>query len=162
MRRLAVLIAVPVLIVLASPSAFAAKPDREPIANYPLTLDPSLCGFFVHIGFPDQNEYATIWTHPDGTVVDHINGTLVAKVTNANTLASMTVNISGPAINVTHPDGSYDVKLRGPILIWGVIGPLPSLALVHGQIDLHGDSPFSQGVVTKLTGAVDDVCAELS
>src|SRR5438128_1587871 len=162
MRRLGVLLGVPVLVLaLAAPSASAAKPDREPFVNFPSTLDPSHCGFFVHIGFPDQNEYSTTWFLPDETVVQHINGKLVAKVTNASTLASITVNISGPATTIFHPDGTYDSRLRGPILIFGVIGPLPSLALVHGQIDLHGD-PFGPAVVTRLTGTVVDVCAELS
>src|SRR5205823_13667803 len=120
------------------------------------------CGFPVHIGWPEQNVYATTWFRSDNTVVQHFSGTLVATLRNVRTGASITANVSGPAVDTFPPDGSSDVKLLGPAVIWVVTGPLPSLAITHGQVDLHSDSPFSSLEVTKLTGTAEDVCAELS
>jgi hypothetical protein len=103
-------IAVPILcllgLLIGGLGANAAGPARVPAP----ALDPryfNCPGYVLRANFPANQQYALIFTHPDGSTEYIITGRLVATFTNlSNPNNTLTANISGPAFFTFYPDGS--------------------------------------------------------
>ena len=101
---------------------------------------------------------------PNGDVVVLINGRLVEQVTNVSTGRSITVNISGPATEVLHSDGSVTLTARGSsflILFPTDITPGPAFLINTGRYVATFNAAGQETLISQ-SGTQFDVCAALS
>ena len=124
----------------------AAAAAREPVPMTPFTLPANRCGFPIDVGIEANNEYQTVVTMADGTVVTHITGHLVLSFTNTVTGRRIVQNVSGPTTETDHPDGT--ITFVGEGSNWFAFGPLsqantgePGLIFTNGLVVLQIDPP---------------------
>jgi hypothetical protein len=151
----------------ASAFAFIAPvaEAREPVTFTPFTISASRCGFPIDVGVVANNEYATVVTLADGTMLTHITGRLVLSFTNTVTGLSIVQNVSGPSTETDHPDGTGTFVGEG--LSWFAFGPVsqantgePGLVFTSGFVVLQ----FAGGAVTdfSLDGEQINACELLA
>ncbi len=150
-RRASALIAAPVaLIMLGAPAAVAAPAPAAPAASqphgtvsgpthYPAPAynDPAghTCPFAIHVSFPVNKTKTYTYRNGEGRVVAYMYvGALYAKVTRRSTGVSRTVDLSGSAVQILHPDGSSDFYGFGPFSASLHPGdkPHPGYEILHG------------------------------
>lgn len=165
----AVLLAVALSALLAPMSVSANNdPHRMFLAATPLDLPAGFCNFPVHLAFPVNREYGTVTTTSDGSTMIKVTGSLVATITNKNTGATITLNISGPGTNIISPDGTkLQFDLLGVSLFFVTNGPqfgLPS-GLVETSGPITGTLDLGTSAIISLTNRPHlllDVCAALA
>jgi hypothetical protein len=144
----------------ASSTAGAAL-DKTQVPDTSLSLPPSVCGFQVDIATVSNNEYQTVTTLTDGTVITRIRGELRLSFTNHDTGKSIVRNVSGPTDETDFPDGSGTKVGEG--LNWWGFGPHsqantgePGLVITSGKVVLT----FADGNVTgfELHGRQTNLC----
>ena len=167
MRRLASVIVTSVLLVgvLAQP-AVARGPKWQFADAPPFTLPSDVCGFPVLVEAVRNREYSTTTENPDGSLTIRFTGSFWSRYTNLETSASVTVNISGPGTIVVHPDGSFDLTVRGRNGIIYLpedaerVG-FPNLFIAVGRFTEHA-APDGSFTSAQLDGTIQmDVCAEI-
>jgi hypothetical protein len=141
-------------------------PHRVPVGNQSGDVPAGVCSFPVHIEVVSDNEYATITTLPDQTVVIKQTGKLKVVVTNLTNHRSVPVNAGGPGTIRLPAAGGFTLDAGGHWLIINLASDaaafgLPPLMLTSGN--LH-ESFDSNGVLTALSvsGHVTDLCAALA
>jgi len=85
--------------------------------------DPSTggCGFPIDVAVSVNHEYQNVVTLADGTTVTGISGELILVFTNDNTGYAITRDVSGPTIEIDHPDGTGTFAGAGKN--WNIFGP---------------------------------------
>jgi hypothetical protein len=165
MRRLN-LFALVLVAVFASamPAQARSDPKHFYLPTTPVDLDPSFCGFPIHLEFPVNNEYAKATTLDDGTVVWHVTGALVDVISSSTT--TITQNVSGPADLYFAPDGSLTIVARGPAIL--PLPPeqqaetgLPGLVLLSG-LTVVRFNPDGSSDLLRQEGDVVSLCDELA
>ena len=175
MRRLGVIVVLGTLlgmfggVLTASPALASAsgKPTRVPFPDAE-TFDLAAgmaCSFEVAAQPVINKEFTkTFPPEPNGDVVVLINGRLVEQVTNVSTGKSITVNISGPATEVLHSDGSATLTVRGSsflILFPTDITPGPAFLINTGRYVATFNAAGQETLISQ-SGTQFDVCAALS
>jgi hypothetical protein len=148
----ATMLAVAMVLGLAAP-AMAARPDGTR-STFTLT---GFCTFDVAVDLTSWQQVRVVKTAPDGTTTTLITGRLTGTLTNADTGATLPINVSGPSKITEHPDGSVDIRVYGPTLVYlgaGVTGGEALFILNFGLFKLHiGDS-----ISYQVVGRQVDVC----
>jgi len=131
------------------------------IVSPPLNTDQpgEACAFPVRLDFLVNKEYGVTFNDADGDFVRQlIAGMLIVGLTNTTNGKSITVNISGPAQVIGHPDGTTTFILRGnsmPV----VPGRLyTTTGTVVQELDENGDLLST----SSATGTETDLCPALS
>jgi hypothetical protein len=115
-------------LVLSSVVA-AVRPFKEP-APLPDTVDTS-CGYPILVTYPVNDEFLIVFSDQSGELTRGlVVGNLVVTLTNAETGASLTTNISGPTF-VDFRTGAFIGTGR-----WATAIDSIPLAIVSGRIDL--------------------------
>lgn len=144
-----------VLVGLTAPAA-AIAPQREPV-EFPdeLALPAgAFCPWEGVVTFPMNNEVATTFFNPDGTIARVvITGALRVTITNVDNVESVTLNI--PGVGVTVDDV---LTYTGRNIIFPVEG---ALDLVSGRVVVTVDSEGFQHPV-EVAGLSVDVCTLLA
>jgi hypothetical protein len=157
-----------VALVFAGGTASAGGPSRDFTGLMPGDFFDfeGPCDFPVRIEIVHNNEY-TLTFSPDeaGTTRQLVNGRFVVSVTNLDSGASLSLNVSGPGEYLYFADGSILFTGDGPWLIFffpGQRGPgTPGALFVNdGRIVLHTD-PLGTQTVLEQVGTQEDVCAAL-
>lgn len=172
MRRIITGLAlIPIVLLAAAPMAHAsnergAKQGKWLLLAAPTHDDPivvDVCGFEgVQIWFSDQKEYGQLTDLPDGTLQITFTGKLVVAI-QAPTGRLITANVSGPGMQLFHPDGSAVLDAQGNNLL---ILPLhegfdvPDLVVTSGPV-LATFDPNGALVGFTHQGTLTDLCAEL-
>ena len=132
MRRIATGILGIVLALMFVLPVAAATVTREP-APLPDLIEDTSCGYLILVTFPVNRESTiTIYDQNGEPRRSITSGPLVVTFTNANTLESLTANISGPTV-IDYVLGTAHQLGR----IGGPIPGLPGLNLVAGRVDLN-------------------------
>jgi hypothetical protein len=172
MRRATVLLAaLALLLVTAAPASANNDPHRSFLPAAPFDLPGGtggICAFPVHVAFPDNNEYGTTSTLPDGSTLLKVTGTSFMSATNLNTGKMLIANTSS--------EGTYTYLTDGVTVIGNFHGPswleapnqtafgFPSnFVVVAGSVLLTLNS--TTGEYISLSGhqhVLIDVCAALS
>lgn len=108
-------LAVPICLIglwLGGLNAMAGGPERVP-APIPDPLTFNCPNFTMRATFPANQQYALIFTYPDGSAKLIFTGRLVVTFTNLSNNKSLTANISGPAVNTFNADGSLVFVMNG-------------------------------------------------
>jgi hypothetical protein len=161
MKRLAVALALTLpMMMLAAPSALAAKPTYERVPVDATFIEES-CG--VPVEFHIVGVSVTIqWVDADGTtraITAFPQGRLT--LTNLDTGTSITLNVSGPGHTTEGADGSFTMVGTG-LWEWGINPETgePGEALTSGRwvfsIDTAGNGSF------QIVGRVTDLCPQLT
>jgi hypothetical protein len=161
MKRLGVVLLLTFLaLVVAAPSALAAKPTHERI---PADFDgvDETCGFPVEI---HQTGFliAIQWVDADGSLRRiEAYPQLKATFTNPTTGERITVNVAGPAHIAESPDGSFTLVGTGN-WIWGNHPDTgtPGTFLLSGRFVLSVDAQGNESF--RSVGRFVDLCAELA
>jgi hypothetical protein len=161
MRRLLVVLLVVLGALLAGPSALAAPPTHQTIAIDDVFFDPS-CGFLIE-GHVTGVGITITWTNQDGSSrIFLANPQLKATLTNLDTGASLTENLSGPAHITVNPDGSSTFVGTG--LNAFNVNPKtgePGASLSAGRLVATLDAAGNE-TSFQIVGHVFDLCAELA
>ncbi len=134
-------LAVPICLIglwLGGLNAMAGGPERVP-APVPDPLFFECPDFTMMATFPANQEYALIFTYPDGSAEAIITGRLVVTFTNLSNNKSLTANISGPGFNTFNADGSMVLVMNG----LGSDGFSVSAGHVVITVSADGDATFS-------------------
>jgi len=175
MKRLAVLVSLSLaLLALAAagtPRAAAKNPDHILLPAVPFDLpalpaSDGICAFPVHGEPVDAKEFMTVTTLPDGTIVQHVRGSVKLILTNEATGKSITVNASGPGYITFLPTGAAIIQGEGTSVYFYTLAQQQQFG-VPGLAQFDG--PFTQvfapdGTLTSLTPSphVTDLCAALA
>jgi len=164
MRRFVlVLLAVGVVLLLGPPASARNDAKHVFLPAFPVDLDPSFCGFPVHIDFPVDQEFGKSETLPDGTTALHVNGRLVDVLSSPTT--SITRNASGPGVLYFAPDGTLTIVARG-LSIFPITAEqqaetgLPGLIYTRGLVVLRLN-PDGSAELIRQQGTLTSLCAEL-
>jgi len=113
-----------------------------------------------------NNQY--VKTYPadaNGDVRELINGVLKEQLTNVDTGKSIIVNVSGPATETVHTDGSAVLTIGGSILV-SFLAPFnprgPATYIYTGHTVLSFDTEGVLTLVSTTDNKPFDVCAALS
>ena len=145
-------------------------PNRMFAAASPFDLPASYCGFPVHVGIAENNEYSAVSMTANGSTIIKTTGSFVAVVTNESSGHSQTVNASGPGTITVDPDGvNATIKIEGLGLFYAANGTaygLPSdLVATSGLTELTSNLPHDtitgSGFI-RAPHVVADLCADLS
>jgi hypothetical protein len=119
-----------------------------------LTLSAGVfCDWEGVVTFPVTQEYVTTFFDGAGNVTRMmITGRLVVTVTNVETGEDVTLNISGPSVQIDDV-----LTYHGPSIVFPVEG---SLDFVHGRVVVTVDSEGFQHPVTMYR-TTTDICALL-
>jgi len=165
MRRfVVVLLALGVVLLLGPPASARSDPKHFFLPAFPVDLDPSFCGFPVHIDFPVDREYGRSETLPDGTTVLHVNGRLVDVLSSPTT--RITRNASGPGDLYFAPDGTLTIVAHG-LNIFPITAEqqaetgLPGLIYTRGLIVLRLN-PDGSADLLRQEGTITSLCASLA
>jgi hypothetical protein len=125
------------------------------------------CAFPVFVHIVKNNEYQTLTTLADGTVVQKYEGSLVLTLTNTNTGKAITVNSGGPGINTYRTDGVDSVDAEGlNTSFWNPYNQrafgLPGVELSSGHLQYTFNANVNEVTSYSLTGHSVDACALLS
>ena len=161
MRRFAVLVSAVILAGIALvPAAIAEKPIRSFLPAGDFVLDGA-CAFPVSVEVLTNKEFGTEFS--DGRFL--ITGSFKVRLTNLDSDTSMDVNISGPGVFTTPPDGGLMITAWGNWLFWFFPGELGQssgkLLLTSG----HATELFdADGNLVSFTPPqkVRDACAALA
>jgi hypothetical protein len=141
------------MILAGAPAQASGNPDRQPFPAVPdmyLPFCAATAGpVFLHTDV--DKEYIKTFTKSDGTVVQRVNGRLVATFS-ANG-KSVTVNNSGPTTITFYPDGSITIFGRG----LNGVGNSTGLWVTSGRIDVNP----ADGSLLRHDGHSVDICALL-
>jgi len=142
-------------------TATGAPPTRVPFPSGDFVLSGA-CSFDVGITFPQQKEYALIFS--DGTFI--VTGQFKAELTNKQTGKTLAFNIPGPGHFTVSDDGTVTIVISGPWLIFwtaGQMGPGTPGGILYttgrGVVSQTASGSFS---FSHRTGTTTDVCAALS
>jgi hypothetical protein len=162
--------AIALLVYPATLSAADGKPTRFAITDAQQAFDfpaGSACSFEL-AGTPvSNNVYVKIYpVDENGDVRVLSNGTAKLQLTNVDTGKSIVVNVSGPATQVVHADGSSVVTTGGSVLV-SFIAPFnpagPATFIYTGHTVLSFAPPFGlMTLVSTTDNKPFDVCAALS
>jgi hypothetical protein len=151
------------LVLSMAGTVFASQPDRGPVGNTPFIVEGS-CAFPVEVNQLADGEYIQTFYDRDGNARLYlVTGVLKVTVTNADTGASLTLNVSGPGQFVDNPDGSTTASGGGPWLYWAFDGDATGAGMWYTRgyitflIEPDGSNPIAQ-----LPPNTMDVCAALS
>lgn len=154
------------LVTGASAASGGGKPTREPANNQPFTTPAGIgCPGFAVAYQPlvDREVVTTFPADANGDVRQLITGRLTASLTNLDTLESIKVNISGPAVATLHPDGSIDF-LGGGISAFPFFPtdtpPGPNWWLFRGRLNMT-ITAAGDLVLNSFSGAREDLCLQL-
>ena len=161
LKRLVVAAGAALLVLSAAvPTVMAARPSRDFLAtpDFIEFAAGEACAFPVRLDFLVNKEYGVTFRDADGDFVRQlIAGTLIVGLTNTTNGKSITVDISGPAQVIGHPDGTTTFILRGnsmPV----VPGRLyTTTGTVVQEVDANGDL-----IASRATGTETDLCPALS
>lgn len=150
-----------------APSTTAASADTTR-APYPYSaFTSSGCGFEIDVAFPAQNQFQTTRQAPDGSTINEITGYLEAAFTNASKGGpTVTENVSGSTMIVTHPDGSQVYTYTGPTFLAfsarlaARLG-VPPVFVLEGTAVLTVPSGGPPSSISH-TGTITDMCALLA
>jgi hypothetical protein len=155
-----------VALVAATSALGGGQPSRAPLNNQPFTLPAGVGCTFPTSYEPivDREILTTFPAEANGDVRQLITGTLVARLTNLDTLTSIVVNISGPGVVINHPDGSVDL-LGGGISAFP-FGPTdtppgPHWWLFRGRLNLTITANGNL-VLNSFSGTKEDLCLRLA
>lgn len=147
----------------AAPGALATQ--RTPVGNQPFDVPADVCGFPVHVGILDDNEYyVQSQSNADGSTTQRVTGHLVVSLTNESTGKTITENVSGPGTFTVYPDGSGRFEAQG--VSFGVASPtaradgVPGIWVSHGAVEGTFDSSF-QTTTLSPSDRLTDGCALL-
>jgi hypothetical protein len=161
--------AIALLVFPAALSAADGKPTRIAITDEQQSFHlraGRVCSFEFDAAPVSNNQYIT--TYPadaNGDVRMNVTGTLKEQLTNVGTGKSIIVNVSGPATQIVHLDGSSDLTLEGSVLVsynarFNPRGPATYIYTGRTVFSVSDD-----GILT-LVSTTDkqpfDVCAALS
>jgi hypothetical protein len=168
MKRLAAISLSTVAFALAGASATSAADGSygpwQPTYQGPITAPAGTVCSFTVTAEPVREDLRIRYHYDAAGNVDgyEASGQLIARVTNAETGASVVRNLSGPGTVTFSPDGSYDASVAGNFLVFFLAQDNPSneLLLLSGRTVLHGDA---NGVKTLVShdGQVENLCATL-
>ena len=159
-RALAPFLALGLLAFAALPALAGGKPEwakNEPIDPFGFAAG-EVCDFDLEIAIVLDTGHTITFPESDGSQRVILGGNLVTTVTNLETDASVTLNISGPGKQLFHGD-VLSISGGGPWLIWtfpgdaggagiwytkGYValeidlnsGAVPSISLPHNSIDV--------------------------
>jgi hypothetical protein len=166
MKRFLGAIAFASLLVLVPTTAVQARqPVRQPAPDLEFSVDAGdFCPFAVTAETLVNREKQLIFLdEADNPVKIIITGTLIVRITNDDSEASVVRNISGPAVLSFHEDGSLTVKLTGSSLLglFPTDAGGPTLKATHGLVVLQVGTA---GTVTdtSIRGHVEDMCQTLA
>lgn len=125
----------------------AVAQAREPVLWQPYSIPAgAVCSFQIDIGVVANNEYQTVTTLDDGTIVTMATGRLVLSFTNHETGFTIVRNVSGPSTRFDFSDDTGTFVLEG--LSFFTFGPIsqqntgePGLVFTSGRVVLqfHGN-----------------------
>ena len=151
----AAIVAAGLIIGLTTPAVAASSNGTH--VSFTLT---GFCSFDVVVDLTTWQQARVVQTAPDGATTTIATGRAIGTVTNAESGATMPINVSDPAKITENPDGSVDIRVAGPSLGFlgaNATGGDPILILNFGLFRLHlGDS-----VSFETAGRQLDVCAAL-
>jgi hypothetical protein len=161
--------AIALLVYPATLSAANGKPTRIAITNDQQSFDAPAgwaCSFELAVTPVSNNQY--VKTYPadaNGDVRELINGALKEQLTNVDTGKSIIVNVSGPATETVHTDGSAVLTIGGSILV-SFLAPFnprgPATYIYTGHTVLSFDTEGVLTLVSTTDNKPFDVCAALS
>jgi hypothetical protein len=151
--------------VWAAPAGAASH--RVPVDATPFDIPAESCGFPIHVGVVDDNEYIVKTREaPDGSTTSRITGKLILSFTNTDSGKTIVRDVGGPAWFTVNSDGSLFVRNQGHAA--GSNSPadqattgLPGLFFVTGNLIAHFAPDGSAESVT-VSGLVEDGCALLA
>jgi hypothetical protein len=159
-RTLAGLLAgIALLAGIGTPTALAAQPIRSwlPLPDTVRFAAGDECSYPVRLDVLVKGEYTLTSTATDGLTIIRTTGQLIVRVVNETNDRNVTINISGPGLQVTRPDGSSTVTFYGNGLPF-VLGQL----YVSSGIVVQEYAPDGSLISTSTPiGHVRDLCAEL-
>lgn len=150
-----------------SSNANGEKPERFPFPSSPQTFPAGqACSFALKINpIVDKVTKKVYPPQPNGDFLQAINGNLVEQLTNLNNGKSITLNLSGPATILGHPNGILDETGRGislVVLLPFDVPPGPSTFVVKGRVEELFNSNTGVRTLVSETGTKTDICAALS
>lgn len=156
--------AIALLVFPAALSAASGKPTRIAITDDQQSFHfrAGRVSSFELAGTPvSNNQYITMYpADANGDVRNIITGALKERLTNVGTGKSIIVNVSGPATEIVHPDGSADLTPPARCSLATPRGPATYIYTGHTVFSVSDD-----GILT-LVSTTDkqpfDVCAALS
>jgi len=152
----ATILAAGLTVGLAAP-AIAASSDGTHV-SFTLT---GFCSFDVVVDLTTWQQVRVVRTATDGTTTTIVTGRAIGTVSNAETSATIPINVSDPAKITENTDGSVDIRVTGPSLDFlgaQATGGDPIVILNFGLSRLHlGDS-----VSFETVGRQVDVCDALA
>jgi hypothetical protein len=158
------LVALAACLALPAAATAAGRPLRTPIPIGPESAPAgAVCPFAVSL-VPVVNNAYNLTYPPDanGDIRQISTGNVVVQIMNDETGKTISLNVSGPVITVTHPDGSATITLQGPTFLADLIPPVPGFFLVDGRTVLN-QSPSGDQTLVSFNGRVKlDICAALS
>jgi hypothetical protein len=156
-RRTLFLVTTIALLALAPTAGAAPNPrsHRIPFEQPAHLVLTGLCPFTVVFGTVVNGEFAK--THQNGTTI--VTGRLVVQVTNQETGASKTYNVSGPVRITPETSTTEVVEFLGRSLLTD-----PSLGVIvsSGRLVVRVDLTTGSFTVVSSRGEVEDVCQTLA
>lgn len=169
MKRLAA-IAFSLLALAACATGAASAKDGsygpwEATHQGPITAHAGVVCPFTVTAEPVREDLRIRYHFDDSGSVDgyQVTGPLIARITNADTGASIQRNLSGLGTVTLNPDGSYDAVVNGNFLVFFLAGDSPSneLLFLPGRTVLHG-APTGEKTLVSHSGGSEDLCTTLS
>lgn len=157
MRRILVLVAAVALLALAPVADAAPNPrsHRIPVEQPHNEVLTGLCPFPVVLDTVVNGEFSK--THQDGVTI--VTGRLVVRVTNQETGASRTYNVSGP-VRITPESGTtLVVELMGRSIL---TDPSVGVIVSSGRVVVRVDLTTGTLTILSTSGHVEDVCQTLA
>jgi hypothetical protein len=165
MRRSAAVLAILATLLILAPPVAASPPTKEPFPAATVDLATGeVCAFPVRLEFPIDRVHSITFDRRDGRFVQHLNGHLVARVTNLDTGLSVVRNVSGPAKFTFTEDGHLVLTASGPSLLWFFAGDVtgPGLVYAVGGAVAETDGNLFFFIRVELPHRVEDLCATLA
>jgi hypothetical protein len=157
-------------LALALCAAGAASADGrswspwEPTFQGPISVPAGVVCTFAVSAEPVRQHMLIRYHYDDAGTIDayQVTGPLVARVTNAETGASVERNLASLGTVTLNADGSYDAVVEGNFLVFFVSGESPpnELLLLSGRTELHGSATGTKTLVAS-SGRSEDLCATL-
>lgn len=157
MRRILVLVAAVALFALAPMADAAPNPrsHRIPVEQPQDQVLTGLCPFAVVLDTVVNGEFSK--THQDGVTI--ITGRLVVSVTNQETGASKTYNVSGPVRFTPESATTAVVELLGRSIL---TDPSVGVIVSSGRTVVRVDTTTGTLTILSTSGHVEDVCQTLA
>jgi hypothetical protein len=155
------LVGLALLLALAPATGVSAqgKPIRTSAPFVAITITDT-CAFNVFWEPLQDNGYMTIFEDKSGTRI-MVTGVLKSRFTNLDTGKSVDRITSAQFTEWLYPDGSFKVKIQGPLIGWTGLPGNPPLAYVKGQQMVKYDADGNL-VEYSQSGLVEDLCLTLT